>query len=234
IDTEGVSDPHAFYFANDRNDGGRLRCGAGNVTQSVDRNPMADACDGPRLPAVHAPSPTPFLNYIRNPDNPLGSPTVFLDRATRWANTGQGTKWVPINGPMFGVGNHHRIVAVRDQITGRTRLIFGTDFGIYTGVDSGDGQYMRSIGAVPSTTQLPLAGAERDVNIVFGSRNGNLEIVQMYAGAVQPNLLAGERNSTVPGMLHSSTQNTGRTSSRVGILDPASVNYGVTRWMPPS
>ena len=231
VDATGAADAHAFYFAHDRNDGGLRGCPPNNVNQPIVRA-NNDACNAPRIGAQYAPFTHPFTNFIRNPNNPLGSPTVVLDRADSWANTGQGTKWVPMNGamqptPSIGTFNHHRMIPVRDQATGRTRLIFGTDYGIYTGIDAGNGQYMRSIGGVPSVT---LAGGNQ--NIIFGSRNGNLELVQLYAGAVQPSVAAAQINSVVRGMFYGSTQNLGLTASRVNVLDPTAADYGVTRWNP--
>src|SRR6202040_1121723 len=77
----------------------------------------------------------------------------------------------------LGGTDQHRLVVFKDPVTGRTRLIFGDDQGIWTGTDDGTGNADLGIGT---------AGT------VLGSRNGNLQITQFYDGAAQPSTLAAD------------------------------------------
>ena len=85
-----------------------------------------------------------------------------------FANSGAGVKWIPFD---VGGTDQHRSIAFRDPVTGKTRLIFGDDQGVFTTVDNGDGTMISGIGTAQS---------------VAGARNGNLQITQFYYGAAQP------------------------------------------------
>lgn len=250
IDTTGISDPQAYFLPNNRNEGtrgapeGRLRCLAyvGGVPpprvveESIRAQEIPNVINQclPNLFVPYNPEQTPFLNLQRDPLDPFGTPSTFaVGHVLTWNNSGVGSRWITWGAPMgptpaLQAVDHHRITAVKDQITGRTRLIFGTDQGLYTAVDRGDGTFLRSIGSVPGTN---LTGG--NVNVPFGSRNGNIAIAQLYAGAAQPSVAAAQIFSRVRGMFYSVQQDAGFPVSATGIIDPTSAQYGSLRWLPP-
>ncbi len=253
VDTTGMSDAHSYFLPNDRNEGtraapqGRLRClpygppppppmvvSEAILAQRIPEVPNQCAITNPTVP--YWPEQTPFLNMLQDPNNPFAVNTTFtVGNLLAWNNTGVGTRWIPWNLPMqqdplaAPAVDHHRITTFRDQATGRTRLIFGTDQGVYTAVDDGKGGYVRSIGGVPDIT---VQGG--NVNVPFGSRNGNLQIAQMYAGAAQPSVAAAQIASRIRGQFYSVLQDAGSPASLAGILDPTSPQYGNNRWVPPA
>src|SRR5262249_60502507 len=94
-------------------------------------------------------------------------------------NTGQNIKsYGGFASALLGVTNGvHKLVTIKDPLTGHSRLIIANDQGIYTDVDMGNGASSAGIGnAAP----------------VFGSRVGNLQIAQFYYGTVQPSTLAAD------------------------------------------
>ncbi len=200
-------------------------------------------------PGVFNPIDTPFLNLIRDPLQPfVGGATILVQGVARFNNTGNHATYVPFdqalqpdpfddqaqnpNGtpntwarPTRGL---HRIVTLRDPLTGRTRLIFGNDNGVYTAVDEGDGTLVGSIGGVvdPSTT----AG---DLAIVNGSRNGNLQIAQFRAGAIQPSFLSGQL-AVLQGMIYGNGEDSGQPQSDPNVLTVGASGYGNISWVGPT
>ncbi|MFO0805148.1 MAG: proprotein convertase P-domain-containing protein [Gemmataceae bacterium] len=81
----------------------------------------------------------------------------------------------------FDGANTHAIVSFTDPVTGKTRLIFGTDDGVFTGVDSAS-----TIGTGTLSDGIGFSSA------VKGNRNGNLQVSQFWSGAVQPSQLAAD------------------------------------------
>lgn len=244
IDTTGISDPHAYFLSNDRNEGtrenpqGRLRCAsvpptvaAADPIVAQQAGVVPNPCVGTPNPVVpYYPEVTPFLNLHHDPNNPfVANSTVVLGNLFQWTNTGVAARWTLFEDQMGGAVDHHRIIAVKDQLTGKTRLIFGADQGLYTAIDDGTGRYFRSIGNVPNTS---IVGG--NVRIPFGSRNGNLQIAQLYAGAAQPSVAAAQINSRVRGMFYTVQQDSGFPTSTTGILDPTDPNYGNIRYLPPA
>jgi len=106
-----------------------------------------------------------------------------------------GDPFDPLNGgtdqggPLFttqgGTNNVEQIIPIIDPLTKRTRFIFATGSGVYTGVDRGDGQLSLGIG-------LSGLGALNGTLPTNGTRNGNLQVAQLYSGAVQPSQLAAD------------------------------------------
>ena len=79
-----------------------------------------------------------------------------------------------------------QIITVVDPLTGKARMIFGSDSGVGTFVSESSGL----LNEVNGFTQ-PGANLTLDKNFqVDGKRNGNLQIGQLYSGDVQPSLLA--------------------------------------------
>src|SRR5207248_10614458 len=102
-----------------------------------------------------------------------------------FTNDGGGNKWTPLNEVTLDLnnnlvsqlgGNQHRMITITDPVTGKARLIVGTDLGIFSAVDD-DGTLISNLGAQP----VPL-----------GSRNGNIQVAEFVYGAVQPSNLAAQ------------------------------------------
>jgi subtilisin-like proprotein convertase family protein len=137
------------------------------------------------------PFPQNILSLERDPNNPffLQNSTIHVINANNFTNDGTGATWTPFNFDdiLQGSTDQHRVIAMKDPVTGHARLIFGDDQGVFTGVDAGNGQLVESVGGI--SDQNDPTG---DTPVVTGSRNGNLQIVQFYNGAAQPSILAAE------------------------------------------
>ena len=130
-------------FDNSRNDGGA------SENNTIGRVALKNVANG--LPQIEAPTPDPnfpptqFLNLLGDPFN--GNPfqtnsTVDVFNVASFTNDGTGLKWIPFDemlksspDDLFPSTNIHRVVTTIDPVTGLTRLIFGDDQGIFTGVD---------------------------------------------------------------------------------------------------
>ena len=138
---------------------------------------------------------TDFLNASRDPNNPFTTnSTLQVFNVSSMTNNGTDVFWQPMFDALFpgnlrnngsltipternGMSNIHQIFPLLDPVTGQTRFIFSGDQGVYTGVDPGDGTLTISSGFD---------------QLAFGSRNGNLQLTQLYSGAVQPSQLAAD------------------------------------------
>jgi subtilisin-like proprotein convertase family protein len=178
VDTTGLFDSHAFVaFDNNLSDGGKLEINTAGRIQVT--NYMAKG-----LP-IEFTTFQEYLNLIQNPSQPFSGngSTVLVDNITNFTNSGAGVHWTPfdqlLNANATDIApstNVHQIVTVVDPLTGQTRLIVGDDQGVFTGVDAGDGTLNTGIGS--------------SVPVVTYSRNGNLQIAQLYSGAAVPNTAA--------------------------------------------
>src|SRR5579871_1389555 len=218
IDTTGVSDPYAIYKSNDRvgpTDMGDPAPDSGKLNLStVDPVNFVIA---PRY-AIN-PESTPYINLLADPFAPFqNDTTVIVGNTNRIVNTGTGAKWTYFTGGLEGSGDHHRMITMKDPLTGHTRLIWGDDQGIYSAVDD-NGNIVAGIGSAPAAPP--------------GSRNGNLQITQFYYGAAQPSNLAAQvaiLNQNVvpgqyPGMFYGQAQDNGSGSS-----DPQVLTNGNLMW----
>lgn len=223
VDATGLHDPNAFFLGND-GPGGALR---GNTTSPVT---LKNAQTPPPVlgysPFPLNPVTQPYVNLIRHPSSPFVSNTTFYASNTaNIANDGTDARWIPFD---FGPGissstDYHRSVALRDPISGRTRLIFGNDQGVYTLVDRGDGTLVQSLGDVESA-----ADDAGNVRVPNGSRNGNLQITQFYYGASQPSELAAQLSElrTGPaGMFFGEAQDDGNPSGNADILSNGEITW---------
>ncbi|MGL6075385.1 MAG: proprotein convertase P-domain-containing protein [Fimbriiglobus sp.] len=114
-------------------------------------------------------------NLSRNPNFPFDTnSTVKVNNAGAFTNTGENAKWSGFT-DILNTADLHRIIAFRDQLTGKTRLIGSGDHQVFTGVDDGLGNMVTNLGFA---------------NSVNNTRNGNLQLLQMYSGAAQPSQLA--------------------------------------------
>jgi hypothetical protein len=117
-----------------------------------------------------------LLNVYRNPAGPFATSPLLFGNVTSINNKGWGARYAGF-GPAQVNTDIHRILAVRDQVTGKTRLIVEDDQGIGTALDDGQGNVLNNIGG------YTLPGV---------NRNGNLQIVQFYSSTAHPGQLAAE------------------------------------------
>jgi subtilisin-like proprotein convertase family protein len=234
IDATGLSDPNAFFMANDRSDGGNLR---NNTTDPVT---LKRPTEGPATfgtPLILESRGTPVVNMIRDPANPFVSNTTFFGfNTSRIANSGAGATWTPMDvvsqpDPFFevpelnvqGGADYHRVLSMKDPKTGLNRLIIANDHGVYTIVTDAAGHLVGSIGDADNR-----ATAKGDVDLINGSRNGNLQVTQFYYGASQPSELAAQINTVRQGLFYGEAQDDGFPNS-----DPNVLQNGNLRWTPP-
>jgi subtilisin-like proprotein convertase family protein len=182
-----------------------------------------------------------YVNAQRNPENPFitfstirvegygqpSQPPAPLP-TTGFFNTGQGTYWQSFEAlpELLGNNSYFSILAVPDQMTGGTRLILGTALGVYTqeanidagsGLNSGGGAGIGSTGGVPTLT--PNIGSAFVAN---GSRNGDIQVTQLFYGAVQPSELASELAQS---LFYGSARENGTTHSSGNPLDNGSLDW---------
>jgi hypothetical protein len=91
--------------------------------------------------------------------------------------TDGNVSWMPFDNQLVGSANMLAVIAVPDPTTGGTRLVIGDDQGVYTGIDDGTGN---------------LDTNEGSVTLPAGTRNGNLQIAELYDTASQPSTLAAD------------------------------------------
>ena len=236
IDLTGLHDAYAFYQDHDGHDGA-----------VVIRNPYL----APFFIPPYDPVVTPVINMITDPANPfLVDATVFVTNTVQIVNTGAHVKWIPLDN--LGARDHnvmnpfpleydgsttnvHQIVTYRDPLTGQTRMLIANDQGVYSAmvytatgetnrpklinIDPRNGRMIMSIGNV---ADMSLPGG--NVQIVNGSRNGNLQIAQMFYGASQPSSLAAAI-SVVRGMFYGMTLDNGFPQSDSNVLNNGNVTW---------
>ena len=236
INVTGLEDPHAHFLGNADPGVPTLQV---NATGPITLN-QPNRGFNPFNPNLQAVQDAPFgstLNLIADPRNPfVNNSTVLVSNTARFTNSGNGATWTafdqalrpdpfstklgdPLAVPTRGV---HRIVTLTDPTTGRPRLIFGDDNGVYTAVDKGDGTLVGSVGGVTN-----LGTNAGNVPVINGTRNGNLQIAQLYAGAAQPSYRAA-LVAALPGMFYSTSRDNGYPQSDPSIVDTTAAGYGDT------
>jgi subtilisin-like proprotein convertase family protein len=188
VDTTGVEDPYAVVSYDDSDkDGGQMQ-------------PTSTGAAQPGYAGLQLKDPTtgktfvvPYLNAQRDPNN------VFLNNATLvasgvqpatsgigFSNNGTNIHWsvLPVS-----IGRTRRLLTERDPLTGATRLVVGTANGVWTALNAADGSVPTALGVVPGVGD---AGTSIQSGLVGGDRNGNLQLFQANAGAVQPSALAAQ------------------------------------------
>ena len=173
VDTTLVQDVYnEVAYDNNNNDGGLPQLATtGGVTVT-----------GPGYGIKSSQPGSAYINLLRDPTNPFETPSSLqFTGITAFTNTGDGALY----GANYGAGrggldgtDQHRIVVFKDPLTGETRIIFGDDQGIWSGMDDGTGNAPTNIGTVIE----PL-----------DTRNGNLQITQFYDGG-HPAEHAGRRH----------------------------------------
>jgi subtilisin-like proprotein convertase family protein len=207
VDIIGLSDPHAFYLSNNNTDGQVRTLSTSPVTIPNWPNGTKGFV-GPFL----NPYDSPFINLIRNPASifDASSQVVVSDFATtgQFANTGSGATWTPFD---IGGTDQHRIVTMRDPLTGEARLIIGDDQGIYSALDDNGS---RSTGAAIGVTETGGGNADR---------NGNLDIAQFYYGASQPSDLAAQ---VAGALFYTGVQDGASDFSAASVLSTGNLTWG--------
>ncbi len=230
VDTTGLFDPHALTaFDNDDAGPGPLRTATTGAVNLKDNTKPFGVLEPPGENGLQ-----PWLNLISDPFNPfLVNSTILVTNTSQFNNQGSEVRFMHFDG-VQGTTDQHRVIAMKDPLTGRTRLIFGDDQGVYSVVDNGDGQFVNDIGGVASfvdsATGLPILQGKAPV--VAGSRNGNLQIIQFYYGAVQPSVLAAEVAAAIQGeggMFYGNAQDDG-----FPVSDPHTLTNGDIRWVGPT
>jgi subtilisin-like proprotein convertase family protein len=238
VDVTKLTDPHRFTaFDNNDNAGapapfeaqtvGGLNLKApGGAFKVLLQNP-----DGSGNVKVITPlSSTPYLNLITDPNNPfLANATILVTGVNGFTNSGEESFYNPdiqmVGGPTGFEENGdlgvHSILGLVDPLTGKTRLLLGADTGVFSVIDQGNGQLLRSIG---DTTDL--SSQSGDTSLVSGSRNGNLQIAQMLGGTSQPSVIAAEVASAIRGsggLFYGNTMNNGFPVSDPNVLDNGNI-----------
>jgi subtilisin-like proprotein convertase family protein len=224
VDTTGLFDPHALTaFDNDDAGTGPLRTATTGSVNLKDATKAFGVLEPPGENGLQ-----PWLNLISDPFTPfLVNSTVLVTNVSQFNNQGSEVRFMHFDG-VQGTTDQHRVIAMKDPLTGRTRLIFGDDQGVYSVVDNGDGQFVNDIGGVPDPSTGILRGK---APVVAGSRNGNLQIIQFYYGAVQPSVLAAEVAAAIQGeggMFYGNAQDDG-----FPVSDPHTLANGDIRWVGP-
>jgi subtilisin-like proprotein convertase family protein len=160
-------------------------------------------------------NPIDFLNLLRDYNQPFATNSLIRvfntdnepqsPLAGFYVNDGADISWSPFddildpNVPDQTGSNEtenrlsgfdiHAITSFTDPVTGKTRLVFGTDNGVFTGVDS---RVTTGTGPLFSPTGVTITDGIGFSQAVHGNRNGNLQVSQFYSGAVQPSQFAAD------------------------------------------
>jgi hypothetical protein len=192
-------------------------------------DPVQLALIGPTNVALYTPRNVGYLNLLTDPYNPFlfnASPemenfgTTVLGSIMNETNTGIQVKWIFYDAAVssgqgtFSSTDQHRVLTMIDPLTGKTRLIFGDDQGIFSVVDPGDGtiNFLSGIGTATASTDA--------------ARTGNLQITQFYGGASQPSQLAA---NIAGALLYGEAQDDGFPLS-----DPNLLKNGNIQWTGPA
>ncbi|MCY2951172.1 MAG: proprotein convertase P-domain-containing protein [Planctomycetota bacterium] len=220
VNITNLSDAHSLFRNTDRTDGGTT--GDGQPDPLVQNpsppgaNPAYSALSNPITylrpvvePSTGARVMGGFISLISNPFRPFESnSTVLVGDTYQFANSGAGAR-----NTIFGAGlsaetyYQHRVITMIDPLTGRSRLFFGDDTGIKTGVDYGDGTVTLGIGTAATAT---------------GDRNGNLGITQFFYGAAQPSNLAAQAALS---MFYGNTYHNGYVTATPDMLTTGDINW---------
>jgi subtilisin-like proprotein convertase family protein len=218
IDATAIRDAHAMVGYDDSLPGGGTR-----TLDSLTGGAVVVKLNDDGLPAIFEDGGFSFdfnrvqyLSLLQDPNQPfvVGS-TVFLYNVASFANDGSGVRWIPFDrmlqanpGDFNPSTNVHQLVAIRDPLTGRARLIAADDQGVFSGLDDGTGQLDAGISSAAAPNF---------------SRVGNLQISQFYRGAAQPSTLAAQVRGS---MFYGMGQGIGYPAS-----DPDILASGQTVWL---
>jgi subtilisin-like proprotein convertase family protein len=236
VDTTGMEDPHALTkFDNSNKDTGLLQTattGSVNLKPSPPFPPLGVYDQVPTgLGGFNLiPVPSQWLNLISDPFNPfLTNSTVLVSDTAQFNNTGQDvSSFMPFNGDGGGnfTGDWHQVVSMVDPQTKHARLLFGTDNGVFSVVDQGNGNLFESFGS------SDLGNSTGTDPVMTGSRNGNLQITQFYDGAAQPSVQSAEIAASIlgsGGLIYGNASDNG-----FPVSDPHVLSNGNLTWQGPS
>ena len=231
VDTTGIADSHALYQGENGPDGGQAQK---PIPTDVDTLHLWPNVPGGGLQSVSDPVFSPTINLLQNPSVPfsIGS-SVALGNVCVLSNSGANITWIPFDSAftytdaastqaVTAPSEYHEILTEIDPQTGLSRLIIATDQGVYSAVDD-DGQFLQ-----PNVNeQLPSGGAGALTSGLnepqAGSRNGNLQIAELFYGAVQPSQNAANAAGS---LFYGESEGLGLISSSSGIL-----TTGNTTWV---
>ncbi|MCZ2343320.1 MAG: proprotein convertase P-domain-containing protein [Bacteroidales bacterium] len=192
VDTRVANTPQTFTFDDNSAGGTTGTPQSGTVGGATGRTTSTSngALRNPNTPATSDTYSTEFLNLSRDPLNPfLTNSTLQVVNTGSFTNNGLNARWMSFDEILGnGLGEDPQVntitsvVTYVDPLTGQSRVILGTNSGLYSGVDLGDGVISQGIGF-----------AQRN----DFSRNGNLQLGEFIAGAVQPSQLAADIAGTL-------------------------------------
>ena len=216
VDLTNLHDAHNFTAgSNNRSDGGLLfDNGQGGATDAVIAKGPATYLtpSGPRTQILN-------LRYAPNDGSPGTSPfdvnaTLVVANTANFLNDGTGVTWSLFDQPLkanpgdaLTSTNLHDVITSIDPITGRVRMIFADDEGVFTALVNPDGTLNNGI------------GTDGEPNY---SRNGNLQDQQILKSAAQPSVAA----STAAGAeVYASGQSTLAAQSDPNVLTNGNLTW---------
>jgi subtilisin-like proprotein convertase family protein len=150
-----------------------------------------------------------YYNIAFDPIHPHLTPSSLpFVGVGNFLNAGDDLRWGPVDESfLLGSTDQHRLLALTDPATGKTRLIAGDDQGIFTSLINSDGTLFTSPGSEPN---------------IFGTRNGNIQITQFYHGTSQPSSLAAEIQGA---LFYGMAQDDGFPTSDPHVLDNGNIGW---------
>jgi subtilisin-like proprotein convertase family protein len=237
VDTTGLADAHAFYLSGVESGAGTTQNTATGAVTLINPAALPSPLAKP-YQANHAVG-YGFLNMLVDPSAPfLVNTTILVTNIGSFTNNGANASWTPFDQALkpatfeplnplspdwwaVPTRDVQQIVTMTDPLTGQSRLIIGDGQGVYTAVAADDGTLIGSVGDTPGG-QATTTG---DVTVPSGSRNGNLQIAQMFGGAAQSSYLAAQI-AQLQGMFYGSTFGTGVTASNPNVVNAGQAGYG--------
>ncbi len=254
VDTSAVKDPQAFYYFDNTQGGtassstmlatsggvnliGAPAIPAGYGIETANGNPYGVIIPGLADPTTtvngKAPvytdkygQPAGFVNLSRDPGSPYSPSVIQVYNAASFSNNGENAKVKPFDNILFGTYDVSSIVPFVDPQTGRTRLIYGTAGGVYTGVDDGRGYLTTAVGYDGVRGRYQGTDTQSST-VVTGPRNGNIQIGQDYAGALQPTRLAADIAGS---LFYAVTQDNGYPVSTGSVLQTGITSTATSDW----
>ncbi len=116
VNTTDIWDAHALVStSSSANDGGKVTLSSTGPATIANLNDL--------------PTSAPYLNFIRNPQAPFETNSLYVFDYGAFTNNGAGVEWIPFD---VGGTDYHRMAAMVDPTTGLPRIIFGNDQGIWS------------------------------------------------------------------------------------------------------
>jgi subtilisin-like proprotein convertase family protein len=244
VDSTDLDDAHALVYNGDQTPGFGYSLNTTTTTGAV-------TTDGPNFgtpvwinPATDIEDPTPYLNFIRNPDEPfLEDSTLYVVNYATFTNSGQGAKWTPMDVPVTGQfvtsGSFQgSILDGSPVITGlasTSGLVAGYPiFG--TGIPSG-----AFIERIDSSTSITIsapasATATEYINPEISGTGYQTAVAEIDPTTGLPRLIVGSLTGIYSGLDNNGTFQTGTGDSsatpsinRNGNLDLAQTYYGAVQ-----